>query len=139
VRRSVADVMTAPVAVTAELAIVSAARLMRDAHVGALPVIEGNRLVGVLTDRDIVVRAVAEDADPHALTVGDVASFTSVRLRPSDSLEHALQVMATHQIRHVAVVDDDDRVVGSITQTGIARAAQEPRRSLKPEPLLPIS
>ena len=51
--------MTAPVTVTEELAIVSAARLMRDAHVGALPVIEGNRLVGVLTDRDIVVRAVA--------------------------------------------------------------------------------
>jgi len=131
--------MTAPVAVTAELAIVSAARLMRDAHVGALPVIEGNRLVGVLTDRDIVIRAVAEDADPHALTVGDVASFTSVRLRPSDSLEHALQVMATHQIRHVAVVDDDDRVVGSITQTGIARTTQEPRRGLKRAPLLPIS
>jgi len=72
-------------------------------------------------------------------TVGDVASFTSVRLRPSDSLEHALQVMATHQIRHVAVVDDDDRVVGSITQTGIARTTQEPRRGLKRAPLLPIS
>jgi CBS domain-containing protein len=112
---------------------------MRRHGIGDVLVVHEGRLRGLVTDRDIVVRAVAEDADPHALTVGDVASFTSVRLRPSDSLEHALQVMATHQIRHVAVVDDDDRVVGSITQTGIARTAQEPRRSLKPEPLLPIS
>lgn len=137
--RTVADVMTAPVVVTAEPAIVTAARLMRDARVGALPVIEGGRLVGVLTDRDIVVRAVAEEADPHVLTVGDIASFESVSLRPSDSLERALQVMATRQIRHVAVVDDGERVIGSITQTGIARTGQEPRRGLKRDPLLPIS
>jgi CBS domain-containing protein len=135
--------MTAPIAVTEELAVVSAARLMRDTHVGALPVTEGGRLVGVLTDRDIVVRAVAEEADPHGLSVADIASFECVRLHPSDSLEHALQVMATHQIRHVAVVDDDERVVGSITQAGIARAADgrhgDRSRSLKPGSLLPIS
>jgi CBS domain-containing protein len=79
----------------------------------------------------------------HALHVGDIAAFVSIRLHPADSLEHALQVMATHQIRHVAVVDDDERVVGSITQTGIARAADGRRASrpahLKPGPLLPIS
>lgn len=135
--------MTAPVAVTEELTVVSAARVMRDARVGALPVVEGGRLVGVLTDRDIVVRVVAEEADAHALRVGDVASFDSVRLHPSDSLEHALQMMATHQIRHVAVVDDEERIVGSITQAGIARAADGRRRErpggLKPARLLPIS
>lgn len=135
--------MTAPVTVTEELAVLSAARLMRDAHVAALPVVEGGRLVGVLTDRDIVVRAVAEEADPHALSVGDIASFESVRLRPSDSLDHALQVMATHQMRHVAVVDDDERIVGSVTQAGIARVGDGRRGEgpggLKPGRLLPIS
>jgi CBS domain-containing protein len=131
--------MSAPIVVTEELAVVSAARLMRDARVGALPVTESGRLVGVLTDRDIVVRSVAEEADPHALRVGDIASFETVRLRPADSLEHALQLMATHQIRHVAVVDDQERVVGSVTQAGIARAAQSRSGSLKRGPLLPIS
>ena len=136
--------MSAPIAVTEELAVVSAARLMRDARVSALPVIEGGRLVGVVTDRDIVVRAVAEEADPHALSVADIASFEAVSLHPGDSLDHALHVMATHQLRHLAVVDDAQRVVGSITQTGIARTAdgrsgeqRSPR--LKPGPLLPMS
>jgi CBS domain-containing protein len=139
VPRTVADVMSAPIAVTGDLAIVAAARLMRDARVGALPVVEGGRLVGVLTDRDIVVRAVAEEADPQSLSVGDIASFASVRVRASDSLEHALQVMATHQIRHVAVVDEDERIIGSVTQAGIARTASETRNGLKRARVLPIS
>ena len=113
---------------------------MRDERVSALPVVESGRLVGILTDRDIVARAVAEDVDPHVACVGDVASYTPVRLRATDLLDHALQVMATHHIRHLAVVDDDERVVGSVTQAGIARSAgPEPRRRLNPEPVLPIS
>jgi CBS domain-containing protein len=139
VPRTVADVMSAPIAVTEDLAVVAAARLMRDARVGALPVVEGGRLVGVLTDRDIVVRAVAEEADPQSLSVGDIASFASVRVRASDSLEHALQVMATHQLRHVAVVDADERIVGSVTQAGIARTAPDARNGLKRARVLPIS
>ena len=116
---------------------------MRDAHVGALPVTEGGRLVGVVTDRDIVVRAVAEEADPHALSVADIASFEAVSLRPADSLDRALQLMATHQLRHLAVVDESGRVVGSVTQTGITRAADgrlgERSPRLKRGPLLPMS
>lgn len=132
--------MTTPVAVTQDLLLVSAARLMRDERVSALPVVESGRLVGVLTDRDIVVRAVAADVDPHVARVGEVASYEPVRLRCTDPLDHALHVMATHHIRHVAVVDDEERVVGSVTQAGIARsAAPAARRSLKREPVLPIS
>jgi CBS domain-containing protein len=135
--------MSAPIAVTGELTVVSAARLMRDAHVSALPVTESGRLVGVVTDRDIVVRAVAEEADPHALSVADIASFEAVSLRPGDSLDHALHVMATQQLRHLAVVDEGERVVGSITQTGIARAGHGRPRERPPRlnqgPLLPMS
>lgn len=139
-RRTVADVMTPPVVVAQDLLLVSAARLMRDEGVSALPVVESGRLVGLLTDRDIVVRAVAEDVDPHVACVGEVASYEQIRLHPADLLDHALHVMATHQIRHLAVVDDDERVIGSVTQAGIARSAgPEPRRRLKREPVLPIS
>jgi CBS domain-containing protein len=139
-RRTVADVMTPPVAVAQDLLLVSAARMMRDHRVSALPVVESGRLVGVLTDRDIVVRAVAEDVDPHVARVGEVASYDPIRLRGEDPLEHALHVMATHQIRHLAVVDEEERVVGSVTQAGIARSAgPRPHRGLKRDPVLPIS
>jgi CBS domain-containing protein len=139
-RRTVADVMTPPVAVAQDLLLVSAARMMRDQRVSALPVVESGRLVGVLTDRDIVVRVVAENVDPHVARVGEVASYDPIRLRGTDPLEHALHVMATHQIRHLAVVDEEERVVGSVTQVGIARSAgPDPRRGLKRDPVLPIS
>lgn len=131
--------MTPPVTAAQDLLLVSAARMMRDHRVSALPVVESGRLVGVLTDREIVVRAVAEDIDPHLARVGEVASYDPIRLHASDPLEHALHIMATHQIRHLAVVDDDGRVVGSVTQAGIARtAASEPRRDLKRDAALPI-
>jgi CBS domain-containing protein len=138
-QRTVADVMTAPVAVGQDLLLVSAARLMRDERVGALPVVESGRLVGILTDRDIVVRVVAGDVNPHLICVGEVASYAPVSLHGADHLDHALHVMAKHHIRHLAVVDDDGRVVGSVTQAGIARRAGPAPRSLKPEPVLPIS
>lgn len=139
-RRTVADAMTPPLAVAQDLLIVTAARVMRDERVSALPVIESGRLVGVLTDLDIVVRTVAEDVDPHVARVGDVASHNPVRLHADDPLDHALHVMATHQMRHLAVVDADECIVGSVTQAGIARVSgRRARGGLNRGPTVPIS
>jgi CBS domain-containing protein len=135
--------MTAPIAAEWGLALIAAARVMRDRGVDALPVIESGRLIGILTDRAIVVRAVAEDLDMHAACAGDICSSALVHVRPEQPLERALQLMATHQVRHLPVVDPELRLIGTITQGDIARSAgggrDGGRSGLKPRPLLPIS
>jgi len=143
VARTVAQVMSAPVAVEQSLVLVAAARVMRDEDVDALPIVAGGRLIGIVTDHDVVVRAVAEDMDMHAGCVGDISSSALVYVRPEQPLEHALQVMATHQVRHLPVVDAELHIVGTITQGDIARSAGGRRNGagprLKRGPLLPIS
>jgi CBS-domain-containing membrane protein len=143
VAKTVAQVMSVPVAAERSLALIAAARVMRDAEVDALPIVAGGRLIGMVTDHDVVVRAVAEDMDVHAGCVGDICSSALVYVRPEHPLEHALQLMATHQVRHLPVVDAELHIVGTLTQGDIARSAGGHRNGgpsrLKRGPLLPIS
>jgi CBS domain-containing protein len=99
--------------------IVEAARLMRDENVGSLPVSDEGRLVGMLTDRDIAVRVVAEGRSPESTTVGEVFSPNPVAARPDQDLDEALQLMAQHQVRRLPVVEDD-RLVGILAQADVA-------------------
>jgi CBS domain-containing protein len=120
--------MSPAVAATAQaMTVTDAARIMEGAHTNAVPVVESGRLVGTLTDRDIV-RVIARDGDPHIVCVGDVASRDAVSVRASDALEHGLQLMAMHQMRQIPVVDDDYRVVGTLSQADAAR----PRAAMRP-------
>src|SRR6185436_15745644 len=99
-----------------------AASLMRQEDVGALPVVDeqdGGRLVGMVTDRDIVVRAVAEGRDPHTVHVGDVASRDVVTVEADDDLDEAMTLMAKHQVRRLPVVEDG-RLVGVVAQADLA-------------------
>ncbi len=102
--------------------LVSAAQRMRDLDVGALPICgDDHRLKGVLTDRDIVVKVVAEGSDPGAVTAGELAQGKPVTIGADDSAEEALRTMAEHQVRRLPVIDGHD-LVGILSQADVARS-----------------
>ena len=117
----VADVMTQrPRAVTPQTTLNEVAAVMETEDVGAVPLVEGDRLVGIVTDRDIVVRAIAKGKDPRGMPAAEVSSRELLTVSPDDDLSEALMLMAQHQVRRLAVTADDDRLVGVISQADIA-------------------
>ena len=123
--KSVKDAMTVnPCTIDADQTVAYAARMMRDEDVGLAPVVEGQRLVGTLTDRDIAVRVVAEGKDPQVVKVREVASTDLVTVDPQQDLDEALRLMADHQIRRLPVVENEGRVVGVLAQADIAEEAK---------------
>jgi CBS domain-containing protein len=124
-KQSVREIMTPnPRTVSPEQSVVEAARIMRDEDVGSLPVVEDDRLVGVVTDRDIVVRVIAEGRDPSSTSVGQIESRDVVAVTPDQDLDQALAEMARHQVRRLPVVEGD-RLVGVVAQADVARKADE--------------
>jgi CBS domain-containing protein len=122
---TVAEVMTPGVeSTTSSQALRDAARIMREGDFGSMPVVDEGRLVGVLTDRDIVVRGVAEGLDPTVCRVGDVASRDLVTVAPDQDLDEAMELMAHHRVRRLPVVSDG-RLVGVISQADVALGAKE--------------
>jgi CBS domain-containing protein len=119
--RSVQETMTPnPTSVRRDLPVSEAARVMRLEDVGSLPVVEGDRLVGVVTDRDIAVRVVAEGKDPNTTNVGEIQSSDIATVTADQSLDEALAEMARRQVRRIPVVDGD-RLVGVIAQADVAK------------------
>jgi CBS domain-containing protein len=124
--KGIRDVMTPnPRSVEAGQPVLEAARLMRDEDVGLAPVVEGGRLVGTLTDRDITIRVVAEGRDPQSTTVSEVASTDLVTLDPEQELGEALRLMAQHQVRRLPVVEEDGRLVGVVAQADVAQEGDD--------------
>ena len=122
---SVRDAMTAdPRSIGKSVSVVEAARLMREQDIGSLPITDDERLVGMITDRDITMRVVAEAADPNATSVEDVYSRDLISVEPDNDLEEALGLMARHQVRRLPVVEDG-RLVGIVAQADIALSANE--------------
>ena len=122
--KKVRDAMTAePRSAEPSQSLVEAAQVMKQEDVGSLPVVEGGRLLAVLTDRDIVVRAVAKGVDLQATRVGDVASREPVTVGPEDDLDEALRLMARHQVRRLPVVDEQG-LVGMLAQADVASEAK---------------
>lgn len=104
--------------------VVEAAKVMAREDVGPVPVVDGGRLVGVVTDRDLVVRVLAEGRDPESTTVSEITSSDLVTVSPDDDLGQALQLLAEHQVRRLPVVDGE-RLVGIVSQADVARHADE--------------
>jgi CBS domain-containing protein len=122
---SVRETMTAdPRSIAPADPIVEAARLMRDEDIGSLPVTDEGKLVGMLTDRDIAVRVIAEGMSPESTTVGEVFSRDPVAAEPDQDLDEALHLMAQHQVRRLPVVEKD-RLVGILAQADIALEEKE--------------
>ena len=122
----VREVMTErPRCVTLETPISEAAQLMESEDVGSLPVLENEQLAGMVTDRDIVVRAVAQGKDPRGMPVREVASRDPVTVYAEDDLSTALKAMAAQQVRRLPVVDEENRLVGVLAQADVALGAKE--------------
>jgi CBS domain-containing protein len=100
--------------------LVDAAREMRDGDIGSVIVTDGGRVAGIVTDRDIVVRAIADGREPRSTTVGDVCSSGPRTLEPGDSVEVAAQAMGENGIRRLPVVRDGE-LVGVVSLGDLAR------------------
>jgi CBS domain-containing protein len=121
---TVSQAMTAtPRSIESGESVVEAARLMASENVGSLPVVEGGQLVGIVTDRDLVLQVLAKDLDPSKVTISEIASENPVVAKPDEPLDAALQRMAQEQIRRLPVVDDG-RLVGILAQADVAREAR---------------
>jgi CBS domain-containing protein len=123
---SIRDAMTSnPSNVEMSSSVVEAARLMKSEDVGSIPVTEGDRLVGIVTDRDIAIRVVAEGKDVQSVTVGEIASKELVTVDPQQDLDEALRLMAQHQVRRLPVVEEDGRLVGILAQADVAQQGDD--------------
>jgi CBS domain-containing protein len=119
---SIRDLMTKnPCSIDADKSVAYAAKMMRDEDVGLAPIVEDDKLIGTLTDRDIAIRVVAEGKDPDQTTVREVASTNVVTIDPQQDLDEALRLMAKHQVRRLPVVEEDGRLVGVVAQADVAR------------------
>jgi CBS domain-containing protein len=117
----VGDVMTQrPRAVTPQTPLNEVAQLMEAEDVGAIPVVDGDRLVGIVTDRDIVVRAIAKGKDPRGMPAAEASSRELVTVSPDDDLSEALKLMSQYQVRRLAVTGEDERLVGVVSQADVA-------------------
>lgn len=123
----VRDLMTQSVAsISSDDCLSSAARMMWECDCGAIPVTRDGRVLGMITDRDIVLRVVAEGRDPNeVISVRDVMTNEVVSLGPDADVLHAEELMKEHQIRRVLVVDDTGCLVGIVSMADLARATDE--------------
>ena len=123
--KSIQDAMTSnPTTVEPTTTAQEAARTMKSEDVGSLPIVERNKLVGVITDRDLAIRIVAE-AKGLDTPVAEIASKDLVTIDPQQSLEEAARLMANNQVRRLPVVEEDGKLVGILAQADIAQAGHD--------------
>jgi CBS domain-containing protein len=122
---SIKEIMTRDVrACEPNATVADAAKVMAQGDVGPVPIVEDGRLVGIVTDRDIVVRVVAEGRDANVTTVKEIASTDLVTVAPGDDLDVALNLLAQRQVRRLPVVEGE-RLVGIVAQADIARLGKD--------------
>ena len=128
----VKDVMVADV-VTIELdaTLLDAAQAMRDSNVGMLPVMDGSQLAGIITDRDLVVRAMARGVDPGSLTVAECRTAEVISAHPDWSVDQAMTAMARAKVGRLPVVGDRGDLVGVVTLSSLALRSTEKDEALE--------
>jgi CBS domain-containing protein len=117
-----------PVTLPGTSSVLEAARAMRDANIGDVIVIENNQVCGIVTDRDIVIRAVAETRDPHAVTLGDICSHSLTTIAPTESVDQAVRLMRDKAIRRLPVVEAGKPV--GIVSLGDLAVERDPESAL---------
>ena len=116
ISQTVRDVMTTNVVhLPGETTLAEAARTMRERDIGDVVVADGTTLTGLVTDRDIVVRAVAERFDPASTTIGEIVGHDLVTVRPDDSIHSVALLMRDHAVRRVLVCDEAQGLVGIVS------------------------
>jgi CBS domain-containing protein len=117
----VRDIMTAnPSTVSEKDTIRDVARIMADQDTGVVPVVDGKKIVGMITDRDIVVRLVAQGKDPAAARVHEAMTNSVRSVREDSSVDEVMEMMSNAQVRRVPVVDRNDELVGIVSFGDIA-------------------
>jgi len=125
------DVMVQDVvAINPSASLAEAAELMRQANVGILPVVEDGQVCGVITDRDLVVRAIAIGADLSSTPVGECATGDPILAHPDWNLEQAMNAMARAQIGRLPVIDDDNALAGIVTLGSLALRSKKDKETL---------
>ncbi len=123
--KSIQEAMTPnPTAIEPSTGAQEAARIMQSEDVGALPIAEGGRLTGMVTDRDLAIRVLAEGRSADT-PVGEIASKDVVTVDPQQSLEEAARLMAEHQVRRLPVVEEDGKLVGILAQADVAQTGED--------------
>lgn len=118
----VREIMTSPAKVIDQKSSVKElAERMKDEDLGALPVCDGDRLLGMVTDRDIVTRAVALDKPLSSCSIKEVMSERATFVHEDDDVSEAEKKMAEHQVRRLPVIDKNDKLVGMVTLADLAR------------------
>jgi len=121
-----------PVCCLPDEGVQKAAKLMRDENVGVIPIIEDEdtkTLLGIVTDRDLAIRVVAEGRDVGGTRIKDVMTTGAVSCRPDDDLQKALDAMEENQVRRIPVVDHNQKIVGIIAQADVATRLSEPKKT----------
>jgi CBS domain-containing protein len=112
--------------------VVKVAKLMKSGNVGSIPVVENEKtrkLVGIVTDRDIALKIVAEGKDPKSTIVAAVMTAKVVSCQSEDDLQKAMDLMSKNQLRRIPIVDKDGRIVGIISQADVATRVDKPRKT----------
>ncbi|HEY0658702.1 MAG TPA: CBS domain-containing protein [Pyrinomonadaceae bacterium] len=126
-RRRCREIMTSNVqTATREMTLQEIAALMRDGDMGAMPIVENGKLVGIVTDRDIVVRAIAE-GKTTATQIGDVMTTEIFSVKPDDFAFEAIRLMGDRQVRRVPVVLENGELAGIIAMADIALEMEDER------------
>ena len=127
------EVMTkAPVCCLPNDMVIKAAELMKSNNIGSVPVIENEqtkKLVGIVTDRDLTLKIVAEGLDAKSTKVEAVMTRKVVTCRAEDDLQKALDAMSEHQLRRIPVVDNDNKILGIIAQADVATRVDQPEKT----------
>ena len=128
---TVRDVMTKnPLSLPETASLSQAARAMRDSHIGVVLVTDSSdKLAGLVTDRDIVVRAVADGQDPNHVPLSRILSKPEFELKPDSSIDRAVKMMSDAKVRRLPVVDENGRCVG-IVSLGDLAVARDPKSAL---------
>ena len=126
IMQTVKEIMTKnPACCRPETSLVEVAKLMRDHDCGEIPVCEQDKPVGVVTDRDIVCRAIAQGKDATSSTARECMSSPVVTLRPDTSVEDAVRTLEDSKIRRGLVVDERGRLIGIVAQADFATKSEE--------------
>jgi CBS domain-containing protein len=127
------EVMTKnPVCCLPSDTVAKAAELMKNKDIGSIPVIENEqtkKLVGIVTDRDLALKIVADKLDAKTTKVDEVMTRKVVTCHAEDDLQKALDAMAEHQLRRIPVVDNDNKILGIIAQADVATRVDQPEKT----------
>jgi len=125
-KQQVRDVMTPnPKTVTEKDSVLDVARIMRDQDTGVVPVVDGRKIIGMVTDRDIVVRAIADGKDISSVRVNEVMSKQVQTVNEDASVREVLEVMSGAQIRRVPVVNRNNEIVGIVSMKDLATETKD--------------